>query len=81
MPDENYMWTTDKPFSRKDCNSYFTLALTEHRELNTKEDPCEEAKDYSFVSCVRESIAEEVGCALDRGQSEKDQCYSAAQYR
>ena len=72
-----------KLFPSKDCNSYFTLALTERRELNTKEDPCELRPGYSFVSCIEESIAEQVGCVLEGGKakSEKDQCHSVDQYR
>ena len=72
-----------KLFPSKDCNSYFTLALTERRELDTKEDPCEMRENYSFVSCIEDSIAEKVGCVLEGGKakSEKEQCNSAEQYR
>ena len=72
-----------KLFPSKDCNSYFTLALTERRELNTKEDPCERRDGYSFVSCIEESVAGQVGCALEGGKakSEREQCYSVDQYR
>ena len=72
-----------KLFPSKDCNSYFTLALTERRELNTREDPCEMRPGYSFVSCIEESIAEQVGCVLEgsKAKSEKEQCYSVDQYR
>ena len=72
-----------KLFPSKDCNSYFTLALTERRELNTKEDPCELRPDYSFVSCIEESISEKVGCVLAGGKtkSEEEHCFSVDQYR
>ena len=30
-----------KFFPTKDCNGYFTLALTERHELNTAMDPCQ----------------------------------------
>ena len=53
-----------KLFPSKDCNSYFTLALTERRELNTKEDPCETRDGFSFVSCIEESLAGQVGCVF-----------------
>ena len=31
----------NKCFPTKDCNGYFTLALTERHELNTAMDPCQ----------------------------------------
>ena len=72
-----------KLFPSKDCNSNFTLALTERRELNTNEDPCEMKENYSFVSSIEDSIAEKVGCVLEgaKATSEKEQCNSAEQYR
>ena len=41
---------------------YQELLLVKHKRLNLDQQPCEEAEDYSFSSCVKEKIAEEVGC-------------------
>ena len=41
---------------------YQELVLIEHQRLNLDHQPCEEEKDYSFSACVKESLAEKVGC-------------------
>ena len=43
---------------------YYSLALTEHRKLNTQHNPCEEDQAYSFTACVKESLSETIGCRL-----------------
>ena len=45
-----------KFFPSKDCNGYFTLALTERHELNTAMDPCQVKKfcsdtEVNFSNC------------------------------
>ena len=46
----------------KSIDHYNMLTVTEHRELNVPQDPCEEDPGYSFRSCVRESFSRRVGC-------------------
>ena len=53
-----------KLFLPTDCNSFFSLSLVQHHELDTSMDPCEESKNYSFTKCVEESVARRVGCGL-----------------
>ena len=43
---------------------YYSLALTEHVELNTPQDPCIEDPSYSFHACVKESLAKNASCRL-----------------
>ena len=41
---------------------YQELTLIKHKKLNLNRQPCEEAKDYRFTTCVMESLAAKVGC-------------------
>ena len=43
-------------------NQYHTMTLTEHRELDVPQDPCEEDPGYNFQACVKESLSSKVGC-------------------
>ena len=43
---------------------YYSLALTEHVELNTPQDPCIDDPSYSFHACVKESLAKNASCRL-----------------
>ena len=43
-------------------NHYNELVLIKHTKLNLDHQPCEEIKDYSFTTCVKESLAQRVGC-------------------
>ena len=43
---------------------YYSLALTEHVELSTPQDPCVDDPSYSFHSCVKESLAKNASCRL-----------------
>ena len=71
-----------KLFPFKDCNGYFTLALTERHELNTPVDPCQESLSYSFSACVSRAVAHKVGCGLDLDAApELGRCNSVDQYR
>ena len=63
-----------KVLTERDCNKYLTVSLTKYQELNTVDDPCENAPTYSFTSCVEDSLAKQVGCGLSR-------CKTARQYR
>ena len=39
---------------QKDCNGYFTLALTERHELNTAMDPCQVKRDP--LDCIFRTV-------------------------
>ena len=41
---------------------YYQFSLTEHEELNTPEDPCNEDKNYIYGSCIKQFITDKVGC-------------------
>ena len=43
-------------------NHYQELTLVMHKKLNLDHQPCEESKDYRFITCVMESLAQQVGC-------------------
>ena len=45
-------------------NHYQELIMVKHKKLNLDHRPCEEAEDYSFTTCVKEKIAETVGCRV-----------------
>ena len=45
-------------------NHYKEIALVKHKRLNLERQPCEEDEDYRFLDCVKESLAEQVGCRL-----------------
>ena len=33
-----------------------------HEKINKEDNPCEEAKDYSYLTCIYGKIIQEVGC-------------------
>ena len=43
-------------------NHYQEITLIMHKKLNLDHQPCEESKDYRFITCVMESLAAKVGC-------------------
>ena len=43
---------------------YYSLALREHRKLDTPHNPCVDDPDYSFTTCVKESLSRKTGCRL-----------------
>ena len=45
-------------------NHYREIALVQHKRLNLDRQPCEEDEDYRMIDCVKESLAEQVGCRL-----------------
>ena len=52
-----------KRINPNESASYFyRFSLTEVEELNLDLDPCEEDRGYSFLTCVKESISNEIGC-------------------
>merc|ERR1719350_2265515 len=59
---------TTSAFWEFDGNSmkdhYQEIILVKHKKLNLEHRPCKEAEDYSFTTCVKESIAETVGCRM-----------------
>ena len=42
------------------ADHYLTLTMTEHVKLNLAQDPCHEDLNYSFILCIRESLADQV---------------------
>ena len=63
---------------------YYSLAIKEHRKLDTQNDPCVEEPGYSFTTCVKESLSRKTGCRppwdtlSDQGRAE---CTTLQQYR
>ena len=45
-------------------NHYREIALVKHKRLNLDHQPCEETEDYIFLDCVKEGLAQQVGCRL-----------------
>ena len=43
---------------------YHEITLTKHKKLNLDRRPCEEDPSYSFTSCTKEKLSEQVGCRL-----------------
>ena len=65
-------------------NFYQELILVEHKKLNLGHRPCEESEDYSFTRCIKENIAETVGCRMPWDKmSRQDQaiCTEREQFR
>ena len=63
---------------------YQEIILVKHKKLNLEHRPCEESEDYSFTTCVKESIAESVGCRMpwDRlSRQDRAICTEREQFR
>ena len=43
-------------------NLFYKMSATEHIELNVPEDPCEDDENYEFTVCVKNNLANKVGC-------------------
>ena len=43
---------------------YYSLAIREHRKLDTPSNPCVEDPEYSFTTCIKESLSRKTGCRL-----------------
>jgi hypothetical protein len=62
---------------------YFSVALTEHEELSTPEDPCSEQPGYSFQGCIKESLSRQEGCRMhwdNISDQARPVCKTMAQY-
>ena len=63
---------------------YYSLALREHRQLNTPTNPCMEDPAYSFTTCVKESLSRDTGCRLpwDRlSDGARPECTALGQFQ
>ena len=54
------------------CNSYISLSMVQHHKLDTHNEPCKDDQDYSFTSCIEDSVARQVGCRLRQGHQATD---------
>ena len=52
--------TNRRTFNGSTADHYLTLTMTEHLKLNLARDPCRQDFNYSFILCVRESLARQV---------------------
>ena len=43
---------------------FMYLEVVQHMNMNRATQPCQEALEYSFTACVRESVSDKVGCRL-----------------
>ena len=67
----------------KTSNGYYKLALTEVKELDLPDDPCNPDPDYKFQTCVKESLSSQVGCRSrwDKlSQPDRPECTQMEQY-
>ena len=55
--------TNMRSFNGSTADHYLTLTMTKHVKLNLAREPCNEDFNYSFILCVRESIADKVEIA------------------
>ena len=63
---------------------FFSFALTEHRKLDTPNNPCMEDPDYSFTTCVKESLSRKHGCRLPwdtLSDHKRPECTTLLQYQ
>ena len=52
--------TNRRTFNGSTADHYLTLTMTEHVKLNLAREPCRQDFNYSFILCVRESLASQV---------------------
>ena len=52
--------TNRRTFDGSTADHYLTLTMTEHEKLNLAREPCRGDFNYSFILCVRESLAKQV---------------------
>ena len=43
---------------------YYSLALREYRNMDTPKNPCVEDRNYSFITCIKESLSKDMCCRL-----------------
>ena len=62
---------------------YQEISLVKQKKLNLDHQPCNEDENYNFKSCVKESIARQVGCQRpwDRGNKKTKICTTREQFR
>ena len=62
---------------------YQEISLVKQKKLNLNHQPCNEDENYNFKSCVKESIARQVGCQRpwDRGNKKTKICTTRDQFR
>ena len=41
------------------------ITMTKHIKINRPEFPCDNSEDYNFKKCVKESVAEKIGCRME----------------
>ena len=67
---KNFFWTANpKPgfsYVQKEVDPielpyFYYLVLTEVKELNVPDDPCNEDQDFNFNQCIKEYISKTVG--------------------
>ena len=68
---KNFYWTANPkpgyPYVRKEVDPtelpyFYYLALTEVKELNVPDDPCNEDPDFNYKQCIKDYISKTVGC-------------------
>ena len=65
-------------------NHYREIALVKHKRLNLDHQPCEETEDYIFLDCVKEGLAQQVGCRLPwdkKTNQEREVCTKREQFQ
>ena len=63
---------------------YYSLAVREYRNLDTPNNPCVEEPDYSFTTCVKESLSRKQGCRLPwdtLSDQSRPECTTLQQYQ
>ena len=92
--DRNYFLINDNPYGlpsilkklypNKTSNFYYRLALIERQELDVPTDPCNTTPDYDFQACVKDTLAERVGCRTKwdlKSSSSRPLCRSMDQFQ
>ena len=63
---------------------YYSLNLREHRKLDTPHNPCVEDPNYSFTTCIKESLSQQTGCRLrwdTLSDQRRQECTALKQYQ
>ena len=92
--DRKYFLLNDNPYGlpsilkkldpNKTSSLYYRLALIERHELDVPHDPCEMTPGYDFSACVKETLAERVGCRTKwdlESSSSRPLCRSLDQFQ
>ena len=65
-------------------NHYREIALVKQKRLNLDHQPCQEAEDYIFLDCVKENLAQQVGCRLPwdkKANQHREVCTKKGQFQ